>query len=242
MTDSKHHSVAAYEKIAEEYYDEQLHPTCRDLGKLSACLLKPLIEQRFPTAGQLLEIGAGESNLAPISRKKGALERTVLVDSSPKMLAYSEVWKTLGARLLIAPADSTGLPSNCASLIVSSLGDPYNSQSFWIEVKRLLEPNGRIVFTTPSYEWSTKFRSKDNRDVAEFLRGDGEKLFMPSFVYSKQEQLRMIENAGLKCTDFRAVGTTCLGESTAPKLQVIEPGLPAVVAFVAVAKDQNRLR
>ena len=236
MTENQHHSVSTYEQIAEEYYDEFLHPTCKDLGKLSACLLNPLIERWFPTAGHLLEIGAGESTLAPISRKKGALERTVLLDSSPKMLAYSEVWEKLGACLLIASADTTGLPSNCASLIVSSLGDPYNSQSFWSEMKRLLGPDGRIIFTTPSYEWSTTFRPKEKLDVAEFLRGDGTQLFMPSYIYSKQEQFKIIEEAGLKCTDYRGVVTTSLGEIVAPKLQVIKPELPAVVAFVAVSK------
>ena len=68
------------------------------------------------------------------------LDRLVLVDESASMLAYSEKWRDAGATLKMGSAFSLPVPSNAFDLVVSCLGDPYNTFSFWTEVRRLLVP------------------------------------------------------------------------------------------------------
>src|SRR5260370_429125 len=128
--------VDSYEDIAFEYYDHHRHPTCRDLRQLSMRFLVPHLRAALPKSGSLVEVGPGLSILAPEAAAAGALSRVILIDNSRHMLAYSSRWISCGARSVVAQADATGLPSGTVSLIVSSLGDPYNSPGFWREVAR----------------------------------------------------------------------------------------------------------
>jgi SAM-dependent methyltransferase len=224
-----------YDAIAAEYYNDTFHPTCRDLRKLSEVLLNPFLADLDISAGTLLEVGTGRSVLAPVAKRQKVLPRTVLLDSSPAMLSYSRDWEADGARLIVAPAEATGLPDRSISVVVASLGDPYNHTLFWEEMQRVLMPEGHVLFTSPAFEWSTAFRAEGADDVAEFLRSDGASLSMPSYVYDKEHQTQVIEQAGLKCVGYWTAGTEYLGDTIAPKLQVISPSLPAVTFFVAQA-------
>jgi SAM-dependent methyltransferase len=232
VTDLMTEHAASYEEVASEYYDERRHPTCRDLRQLSARFLVPLLRAGLPPTGDLVEVGPGLSILAPEAAAADALSQLILVDSSPSMLSYSKRWITRGARSVVSPAEATGLPSGSASLIVSSLGDPYNGPGFWREVARLLTPDGKCLFTTPSFEWSSSFRSEGEREVAEFLRGDGVRLLMPSHVKSEEEQVRMIESAGLSVQDRASFGTGMLETDPAPKLLCVAPSTPVLSAYV----------
>ena len=227
--------IACYEDVASEYYDPVRHPTCRDLHELSAKFLVRRLGAQLPRDGNLVELGPGCSILAPEAAAAGSLSRVVLVDSSPSMLSYSNRWIASGARSFIAPADATRLPSHTVSLVVSSLGDPYNLPGFWREVTRLLKPGGACLFTTPSFEWSSKFRRVSQREFAEFVRADGVRLLMPSYVSKEDEQVRMIQGAGLYVKDRYAFGTEMLGTVPAPKLRCVEPGTPVVTGYVVTA-------
>jgi SAM-dependent methyltransferase len=227
--------VASYQDVAMEYYDQSRHPTCRDLRELSARFLAPHIRAGLRTNGTLVEVGPGLSILAPEAAAVGALSQVILVDNSPSMLSYSTKWITRGARSLVASADATGLPSGTVSLVVSSLGDPYNVPGFWREVARLLNRGGKCLFTTPSFEWSSSFRPDGGREVAEFLRADGARLLMPSHVRSEKEQVGMIEAAGLIVQDRAAFGTEILEREPAPKLLCVKPSTPVVSAYVVRA-------
>jgi hypothetical protein len=135
-----------------------------------------------------------------------------------------------------ASADATGLRSGTVSLIVSSLGDPHNGPGFWRDVARLLATGSTCLFTTPSFEWSSSFRTNGDRDVAEFARADGTRLFMPSNVSKEGEQVTMIEAAGLLVEDRRGFGTELLSRDPAPKLLCIRPSAPVVSAYVVRAR------
>lgn len=230
-------SVAPYDDIALEYYDHSRHPTCRDLRELSVRFLVPHLRTSLPADGSLVEVGPGHSILAPEAAAEGALSRVILVDNSPRMLSYSDRWIASGARLVVASAEATGLKTGTVSLIVSSLGDPYNRLGFWREVARLLKPGGTCLFTTPSFQWSSSFRSDDERDVAEFLRADGARLFMPSHVCNEREQAGMIEAVGLYIEDRQAFGTDMLAAKPAPKLLSVAPSAPVVLAYVVKARE-----
>lgn len=232
-------SVAYYEDIAAEYYDHRLHPTCRDLRKLSDQFFCSHLLAGLPDDGDLVEMGPGASTLAPVAAAIGTLSRVILVDSSRRMLSYSDRWIAAGARSVVAPAEATGLCSGSASLIVSSLGDPYNIPEFWTEVARLLKPNGRCLFTTPSFEWSSQFRSGGVQEVAEFLRSDGARLFMPSYVSNETDQVMMIEAAGLFVDGREAFGTELLSTEPAPKLLCVSEGTPVVSAYIVEAGGRS---
>lgn len=223
--------VASYQDVALEYYDDSRHPTCRDLRTLSAKFLIPHLRAGLPSKESLVEVGPGLSILAPEAEAVGGLSRVILVDSSPKMLSYSTPWVARGARSLVASADATGLPSGTVSLVVSSLGDPYNHAEFWREIARLLKPGGTCLFTMPSFQWSSIFRSDSERDFAEFERADGVRLFMPSHVRREEEQVRMIEAAGLLVEYRTEFGTEMLETEPAPKLRCVEPSIPVISAY-----------
>jgi SAM-dependent methyltransferase len=234
-TDQMSESVVSYDDIAPEYYDHRRHPTCRDLRELSMRFLVPHLRASLPDDGSLVEVGPGISILAPEAAAVGALSRVIMLDTSPDMLSYSSRWLTGGARFVVAPAEATGLPSGTVSLIVSSLGDPYNSPMFWREVARLLSPGGRCLFTTPSFEWSSNFRPHWQRHVAEFVRADGARLLLPSYVHSEGEQVRIIEDAGLVVDDQLGLGTEMLDTEPAPKLVCVGRNIPVISAYAVTA-------
>jgi ubiquinone/menaquinone biosynthesis C-methylase UbiE len=223
---------ASYQDIAQEYYDRVQHPTCYSLRQLSEKFITSHMRRGFPASGILAEIGAGLSILAPEAEAVGSLSRVALVDHSPAMLSYSAHWIANGARAVLAEADATGLTASSASLIVSSLGDPYNKPRFWTEVSRVLTPGGVCLFTTPSFEWSSRFRTGEGRNFAEFARRDGARLLMPSYVWDEHEQRAMFEDAGLKVRERQAFGTSMIEGSAAPKLLCVSSSTPVVTAYL----------
>ena len=74
------------------------------------------------------------------------------------MLEHSRVWERMGATLVVAASNQLPLADSSVQRVVASLGDPYNEPSFWTESKRVLEPDGLVIFTTPSHEWAFAFR------------------------------------------------------------------------------------
>ena len=100
---------------------------------------------------------------------------------------------------------------------------------------RLLKRDGTCLFTTPSFEWSSTFRLDKQHDVAEFLRADGARLFMPSYVNNEDEQVKMIEDAGLLVVDRQGLGTEMLDTKPAPKLLCVKLSTPVISAYVVKA-------
>jgi hypothetical protein len=116
------------------------------------------------------------------------------------------------------------LRSGSTGLLVSSVGDPYNQYEFWSEVYRILKPGGISLFTTPSYEWAVAFRVTASNEIkmkAEFELEDGRRVYVPSWIYSKDEQIKMIEKNGLLVKDVADVPTSALKSNRlSPKLLV----------------------
>nr|WP_237684448.1 class I SAM-dependent methyltransferase [Pseudaminobacter soli] len=199
---------------------------------MSAAYLAPRIAQASGGARSLVEVGAGQSLLAPFWKAAGGdLRDVTLLDSSPSMLAYSAEWEQLGASLVVADATTTGLPAGSVDVLVSSLGDPYNSPAFWQEVSRILKPGGTCHFTSPAFEWAMAFRDEENLSTAEFLRADGAELLMPSPVYKQLDQLRMFAGAGLRLIDEEALTRQALASKPAPKLMCVPFDVPVVRGY-----------
>jgi ubiquinone/menaquinone biosynthesis C-methylase UbiE len=211
--------VAGYADVADEYYDRARHPTCATLRELSALFLSSRIGSPSGAERRLVEVGVGRSLLAPAwVARGGRADQLVLIDSSPAMLSYSDEWRLAGATLLLADACALPVPDGSVDLLVASLGDPYNLPGFWREVARVLQPEGRALFTAPAHEWATRFRAPERQATAEFVRRDGAVLLMPSLTPSVAEQVAMIEAAGLKVTEAVACCADDLDTTPAAKL------------------------
>jgi ubiquinone/menaquinone biosynthesis C-methylase UbiE len=170
--------MAAYTSLASEYYDETQHPTCANFEELSRLFLEPELATVVPRANHVVELGAGRSIVAPLWKNLSQpMAQLILVDNSAAMLEYSREWLYNRVTAIVADARETELSDRIADVIVSSLGDPYNTPELWFEIERLLSLDGICLFTTPSAEWARLFRPRDEIEKAEFKLRDGE-LFM----------------------------------------------------------------
>lgn len=138
------------------------------------------------------------------------------------MLRHSSRWEDLGARLVLADARHSELPSKAFGLLVSSLGDPYNVDDFWFEARRILDVEGVCLFTTPAPEWAEWFRPASQRADAEFVLSDGSTINVPSYVPSAEEQVSMIERAGFEVQEVQSYFARDIAGPVSPKL--VPPG------------------
>ena len=175
--------------------------------------------------------------LAEVLAARGmALDGTTALDESPSMLAHSQKWASQGLHLVVGDAESIPAEDRSAALVVASLGDPYNTDAWWVEAARVLEPGGVCLFTTPTHEWAESFRDGGAHDVAEFELADGRKVLVPSIVHAPEEQVRRIERAGLRVDAVEHVTRGVLRRNPlSPKLTVLaDDDAPVVRGYRAV--------
>jgi hypothetical protein len=217
-----------YDEVAAEYYDAGRHPTCANLRALSVGLLAAWADRLAPP---VVELGAGRSSLPEIGAPAGM--PTLLVDSSPVMLGASEPGPV---RVL---GDATRLPLRAAAAgsVVAALADPFNHAALWTECARIGRTGAVVAFSTPSHLWSRRYRRSvgDPVDTARFETASGSVL-TPSHVVPVDEQIALMEGAGLRVVDVRGAGPGALpaGVAVAPKLDsVLGAHDDAVTAFLA---------
>jgi SAM-dependent methyltransferase len=221
----RNHSFGSYEELAQEYYDPSRHPTCANFREASAILFRKWSSLIGPGQGLSCEVGPGRSLLAElITRGEFSYRKILLVDSSSSMLAHSRAFSIPGMQSIIGAASMLPLRQNSIEFLASSLGDPYNVLEFWREAYRALKPGGTVLFTTPSHEWATAFRkglSAELKTKAEFVLGDGRKLYVQSFILPEEEQLKLMAECGFQLVDRSSVRVSDLGDSPlSPKLLV----------------------
>ncbi|MGC2220925.1 MAG: hypothetical protein WA624_00395 [Methylocella sp.] len=230
-----------YSAVAEEYYDAQLHPTCSNFNRLSrAFIARHLIKH---SAGRrMLEVGGGESTVAPILAATGQpLELLTVSDRSAAMLSHSQRWRSKGVELVVGNAEDLRGWASRAECVVSGLGDPYNTPVFWRQLTAFLPPSGIVIFTLPSFEWAVRFRGEDLSDIcsAEFLTRSGVRLRMPSYIPPLARQVEMMEESGLIVTDFEALGRDQLGaDPISPKLDGAHFEQSLLWGFIALKPAQ----
>lgn len=153
--------------------------------------------------------------------RKIPLAGLVLVDASIEMLSHSVEYVRRGAGAIIGDASLLPFADNTVSTFICSLGDPFNCPPLWTNIAKCLKLGGVCVFTSPSYKWATSFRSlsKDERDDHAFFElADGATLYVPSFVYSEEDQIAQIEAAGLNVVDTCEIGADKVSGPISPKL------------------------
>src|ERR1043166_2803629 len=138
--------IAPYSKVASEYYDARLHPTCADFRAASFLYLSKIFREEAPN-GLIADIGCGDSLLTKFCKQK-----LVLVDESAQMLA-----RNLGdheKRQFDVTKEKFGISE--FDWVFAILGDPYNVISTWSNIEIALKPRGECVFMSPSFIWAEK--------------------------------------------------------------------------------------
>ncbi len=232
--------LGTYEDVASEYYDAHRHPTCANFREASCSLLDQWLRTFSFGSGWVCEVGAGKSLLAELLAARGrSLSRVVLIDSSPGMLAYSKRWCALGASLALATVEMLPLVSESVELLVASVGDPYNEVAFWKEVRRVLQPRGVSLFTTPSYEWASAFRiaAANGLRKADFELSDGRCIQVPSLIYPEVVQIELFEQSRLVVSEIAQVPRAALRSTrVSPKLLVSQDANAPVISGYVVTK------
>ena len=224
-------SYGTYDDLALEYYDSGRHPTCANFREGSRNLLVPWLRELADPDTRILEVGAGSSIVSEwLVHDKRSVIRFVATDLSPRMLRYS-MTNASNAELVICDAEQLPFADGSFDLVVSSLGDPYNTITFWREVTRVLRRGAHALFTTPSFEWARQFRNGHTH--AEFVTSSGQLLVVPS-LKSGESQRAMIESSGLTLVRYQEIEEAQLTSTVrSPKLR---PG-PIISGYLA-AKQQ----
>lgn len=223
-----------YADVADEYYDSARHPTCANFREASSLFVQPrLLELLHPDA-KICEVGTGKSLVEEICRHNNLdSEHLVLTDISPRMLKYS--CRKLKENVSLCIADARKLPfrNSQFSILVASLGDPYNDQAFWFETARVLRPGGHCLFTTPAYDWAESFRHKIDAErsaVAEFQTRSGRSVAVPSLIPHPDQQNEMVQRGGLKIVERTSIPIEQLKSTVlSPKLCAATRGLSGSV-------------
>ncbi len=234
-------ALGTYEMLALEYYDSTRHPTCVSFRQASCFLLREWLQLLLSQSGWVCEVGPGKSLIAELLAQQGqTLDSLVLVDSSPSMLAYSNDWRHRGAKLVLGDAEALPLASDSIAVVVSFLGDPYNSPQFWRETSRILKQGGLALLTAPSYEWAVAYRGESKKvfTSAEFELADGRSVRVPSLIYPVDEQINLIKSSGLVVEEVTHVPISALDEGQlSPKLRVVQGSKSSVVSGYRARKS-----
>ncbi|MCE9551912.1 MAG: class I SAM-dependent methyltransferase [Planctomycetes bacterium] len=198
----------SYEALAAEYYDTVAHPTCFNFRIASTIILRKW-NSVLAEGDEICEVGCGKSLCAEfLSEKRRSLAHLHLVDSSPSMLAYSKEWQKDVVELVLSDVEALPFSASMFDVVVSILGDPYNTNEFWTELNRVVRPHGRVLFTTPSYEWASQYRDCHDGGVSDkalFMTRKGEKLYVPSYVNPRNEQVALMGANGFSVLETMSV-------------------------------------
>jgi len=214
--------------VALEYFDQVLHPTCDAFGKASQRLFEEFTQSNDKAADLILEIGPGQQPKAELFSSRSIL----YVDDSLTMLDYAPSPPNVIKR--VASADNIPLDSDSADYVLASLGDPYNTESFWMEISRVLKSEGICIYTTPSYQWSMNYRRIEGspEDCARFALRNGLVVDLPSFVFPQKDQVALMERCGFQLIETREFMKRDIEAPIAPKIATADIDTPIVTMFV----------
>lgn len=222
------HMYGTYNDLAEEYYDGSRHPTCANFRDGSAKIYEQWLSKNWSPDGWICETGAGRSLVSEIACQRSLpCQRIILLDSAPRMMTHSAESIRGGCHAVLADALRLPFADRSLSLLIATLGDPYNVPAFWQETARVLTLSGTVIFTTPSHAWASAFRhnTTNERSVAEFQVRDGRRIHVPSFIYPEDQQTAMMHTCGLQVEATTGVGIGQLDSTqVSAKLRCITGG------------------
>ncbi len=212
-----------YSRVASEYYDPSLHPTCSNFREIGLLALRKHYREIFQSLGSrnpvFVETGAGKSTAAEfLDELDFPIKNLIIQDKSAEMLSYSKRWQNQIAHAFISDARKMPLENASSDIVFSFLLDPYDTPELISEVYRILKDGAQWVFTTPSYDWSKQFRDPSYQSVAEFVSRSGEKHYLPSYLKNPLERLYSMEREGFHLTAYEIFGTNSLKGKVSEKL------------------------
>lgn len=226
----------SYDVVAGEYYDSVLHPTCSNFRSASILLISRFLGS-FPAPGKTLDLGAGRSVVPEVELQSSkSLGSIVLFDGSRDMLANNEPAFLARCEAIVGEPSKIPMVGEGIDLILSSLGDPYNNQSVWKECARLLTRFGRLIYTTPAYEWMLRYRVEEEgapEHISRFVDRTGTAHDLPSFVYAPKIQSDLFEQAGFSVEETSVCYADEVPGPLSPKLvSCSKERLPIVRGFL----------
>lgn len=220
-----------YAAVAHEYYDRMRHPTSAAFREASLWIVRSWWHENARD-GNLVDIGAGRSVLAEVI-DSSRLSSLALIDASRQMLRYSDAWVVRGARAIVASAESFPLDDHSVVGACASLADPFNTAAFWQELSRVLRHGGTAIFTTPSYEWASAYRTRsaENLHAAHFDLATGGSADVPSLIVREPEQIAAVADVRLNVREVKHFRVADLS-TVPPKIRVLSDEQPVVTGYV----------
>lgn len=176
-----------YQDLADEYYDDVAHPTIALLRAGSMLALEALRAEFFRAGRLFAEVGSGRGMLHSVVELSA---QVLSFDLNPGMLRYVP-----GLRVI---ADSAALPvpSNVFDGVFASLCDPYNTDEFLGEAKRVLRKGGRLLMTVPDYQWVRYNQDREGVVDAAVVVSRSGPVVVPSYVHAPAEQVARLHSHG----------------------------------------------
>ncbi|MDR2145419.1 MAG: methyltransferase domain-containing protein [Tannerella sp.] len=188
-----------YNKIAPEFTEEQ-RITTKNFHTYSRDFLENSITQHIKESDKILEIGPGKDWL----QKNFKLPTTQYfsIDVSAQMLK-----EQLEENRYVGSVRNMPFPDNSFDVVISSLADPYFYPSAICDIHRVLKPNGKFIFTTPSSVWSNAIRN-DNTNKTTFVLKSGDKSEVFSFTFTMPEIVEILKICNfeiINCEEIKAI-------------------------------------
>lgn len=149
----------------------------------------------------MLEIGAGRGSLPKPWREQ--VRSYLAADVSEAMVRCIRPGPPSQSRAVFS-GEAMPIRDGSVDVILSGLGDPYNTSDFWRECARCLAPDGEVIWTTPSFIWASRWRalSHEPAQAARFELIDGSIEYLKSIVLPAEAQARLVAAAGLRITEI----------------------------------------
>jgi SAM-dependent methyltransferase len=187
---------AAYDKMADEYYIPERHPTCANFDSIQEAVLPELRPLVQGNDGYWLEVGCGRGRLDYLAAPK----QVILSDISEAMLSLAR--QRTGGRLSCRVINAFQLPFKNSSLqgVAAFLADPYNHSAFLSQVHRVLRPGGIVLLTLPNNEWARAVRTALGQSASEahFIHRHQATIHVPSLTHSIDQQCELFRLCGLQ--------------------------------------------
>jgi SAM-dependent methyltransferase len=214
-----------YAELADEYYDSVWHPTCANLREASASIVSRFVQEASERVDcAWCDLGAGKSIVVEqLQHFRQFPSSLILVDSVRGMLHHSVLDLPPCAQPVASDARRLPLRNSSVGAVVISLGDPFNGDSLWREMQRVVRPGGRVCFTTPSYLWAQHYRSIEGspHDAARFRVRSGRDIYVDSVILPTEGQKKLVRSHGFTVLWIEDIPPSTLNGPLSPKLRDI---------------------
>lgn len=219
---------AGYMQVSNEFFDER-RITTRNFHELSISFFSREIRARIQAKSKCLELGPGRGWL----RSSIAWPATdyISADITSAMSTREEPTKDTNT-VVEASARSLPFESNCFDSVFASLADPFLYPAALCEMRRVLKPNGRFVFSVPTKTWSDAIRGQGMELMTTFNLVDGNAARVYSFTFDDKELRSLLSLCGWQIESLESATGSALEHS-----RFISPALSKAADHLGIGLD-----